>query len=101
MFLDRQLCIRKFTPQIAETFRVIPQDIGRPVRTFTHDLSYPTLIGDLERVLQVVRRRTVEQHVAEPAADATPTDAGGPGAPAATGGPERAGPSNAPASAGT
>ena len=31
MFLDRQLCIRKFTPRIAETFRVIPQDIGRPL----------------------------------------------------------------------
>ena len=52
MFLDRQLCIRKFTPRIAETFRVIPQDIGRPLRTFTHDLLYPTLMTDLERVLQ-------------------------------------------------
>ena len=52
MFLDRQLCIRKFTPRIAETFRVIPQDIGRPIRTFTHDLSQPTLLADIERVLQ-------------------------------------------------
>jgi two-component system CheB/CheR fusion protein len=52
MFLDRQLCIRKFTPRIAETFGVIPQDVGRPLRTFTHDLLYPTLITDLERVLQ-------------------------------------------------
>src|SRR5437660_2657428 len=31
MFLDRQLCIRKFTPRISETFRVIPQDVGRPL----------------------------------------------------------------------
>ncbi len=52
MFLDRQLCIRKFTPRIAETFRVIPNDVGRPIRTFTHDLLYPTLIADIERVLQ-------------------------------------------------
>ena len=51
MFLDRQLCIRKFTPRIAETFRVIPQDVGRPLRTFTHDLTHPTLIADVERVL--------------------------------------------------
>jgi two-component system CheB/CheR fusion protein len=51
MFLDRQLCIRKFTPRIAETFRVIPQDIGRPVRTFTHDLTHLTLMQDIERVL--------------------------------------------------
>ena len=51
MFLDRQLCIRKFTPRIAETFRVIPQDVGRPLRTFTHDLTHPSLMTDIERVL--------------------------------------------------
>jgi two-component system CheB/CheR fusion protein len=51
MFLDRQLCIRKFTPRIAETFRVIPTDVGRPLRTFAHDLAYPTLMADVERVL--------------------------------------------------
>jgi two-component system, chemotaxis family, CheB/CheR fusion protein len=52
LFLDRQLCIRKFTPRIAEVFRVIPNDIGRPLRSFTHDLTHPTLITDIERVLQ-------------------------------------------------
>jgi two-component system CheB/CheR fusion protein len=52
MFLDRELRIRKFTPRIAETFRVLPQDVGRPLRTFTHDLSHPTLMADLERVLE-------------------------------------------------
>jgi two-component system CheB/CheR fusion protein len=52
VFLDRQLCIRKFTPRIAEVFRVIPQDVGRPIRTFAHDLVYPSLIADLERVLE-------------------------------------------------
>jgi two-component system CheB/CheR fusion protein len=52
MFLDRQLNIRKFTPRIAETFRVIPQDIGRPIHTFTHDLVHPSLIADIERVLR-------------------------------------------------
>jgi two-component system, chemotaxis family, CheB/CheR fusion protein len=51
MFLDRQLSIRKFTPRIGETFRVIPEDVGRPLRTFAHDLSYPALLADIERVL--------------------------------------------------
>jgi len=51
IFLDRQLNIRKFTPRIAETFRVIPQDVGRPIHTFAHDLTHPTLIADIERVL--------------------------------------------------
>ena len=52
MFLDRELCIRKFTPRIAETFHVIPNDIGRPLRTFSHDLDQPGLMTDIERVLQ-------------------------------------------------
>jgi two-component system CheB/CheR fusion protein len=51
MFLDRDLCIRRFTPRIAENFGVIPQDVGRPLRAFTHDLSHPTLMPDIERVL--------------------------------------------------
>jgi two-component system CheB/CheR fusion protein len=51
MFLDRDLCIRKFTPRIAETFRIIPQDVGRPLHAFAHDLTHPTLMADLERVL--------------------------------------------------
>jgi two-component system CheB/CheR fusion protein len=52
LFLDRDLCIRKFTPRIAEIFRVIPQDVGRPLRTFAHDLSHATLVADIERVLR-------------------------------------------------
>jgi two-component system CheB/CheR fusion protein len=51
IFLDRQLCIRKFTPRIADTFRVIAQDVGRPLQAFTHDLLYPTLVADIQRVL--------------------------------------------------
>ena len=40
MFLDRQLCIRKFTPRIAETFRVIPQDIGRVLLNLFNNAFY-------------------------------------------------------------
>lgn len=51
LFLDRELCIRKFTPRIAQTFDLLPQDIGRSIRSFSHDLTHPALIADLERVL--------------------------------------------------
>ena len=44
LFLDRELCIRKFTPRIAEIFKVIPHDIGRPLQAFSHDLTHPTLM---------------------------------------------------------
>ena len=52
MFLDRTLSIRKFTPRIGDVFQVIPHDVGRPLRNFSHDLRHPTLMSDIERVLE-------------------------------------------------
>ena len=51
VFLDRQLTIRKFTPQIADTFALVPHDVGRPIETFANKLDHPELVGDLRRVL--------------------------------------------------
>jgi two-component system, chemotaxis family, CheB/CheR fusion protein len=51
VFLDRQLKIRKFTPQIADTFALVPHDVGRPIETFAYKLDHPELVGDLRRVL--------------------------------------------------
>ncbi len=52
IFLDAQLRIRKFTPQIAESFTLVSHDVGRPITTFAHKLSYPGLTEDLKRVLE-------------------------------------------------
>lgn len=52
VFLDRELKVRRFTPGIADTFRLLPQDIGRRIDTFASNLDYPGLMEDLERVLQ-------------------------------------------------
>jgi len=52
IFLDRQLRIRKFTPQIAESFNLLPQDIGRPIAAFSHTVDHPNLLEDLQRVLE-------------------------------------------------
>jgi two-component system, chemotaxis family, CheB/CheR fusion protein len=65
MFLDRELRIRKFTPRIADIFEVIPQDIGRPIRTFAHTLHHETLMADVERVLHdgvTVEAETTDAH---------------------------------------
>ncbi|MEO5767886.1 MAG: chemotaxis protein CheB, partial [Polyangia bacterium] len=51
VFMDRQLRIRKFTPQIAETFSLLPHDVGRPIDTFAHKVDHPELVDDLKRVL--------------------------------------------------
>ncbi|MBX3197828.1 MAG: PAS domain-containing protein [Labilithrix sp.] len=52
IFLDRQLRIRRFTPQIAEAFNLLPQDVGRAIHTFANNIEHPELTGDLERVLE-------------------------------------------------
>ena len=55
IFLDKDLEIRRFTPQIAETFSLVPHDIGRPIATFAHTMDYPQLIDDLQGVPRQLR----------------------------------------------
>jgi two-component system CheB/CheR fusion protein len=50
IFLDRQLRIRKFTPEAAETFSLVAHDVGRTIDTFAHKLDHPELLDDLRRV---------------------------------------------------
>jgi two-component system CheB/CheR fusion protein len=63
MFLDKQLKIRKFTPPIAESFSLMPQDIGRPIETFRHDIGHPALLDDVRRVL--VSGERVEREISD------------------------------------
>ncbi len=51
LFLDRNLCVRKFTPRIAETFHLVSQDIGRRIDNFTHNIDHPALKAELQRVM--------------------------------------------------
>jgi two-component system CheB/CheR fusion protein len=50
IFLDNELKIRKFTPQIAEAFSLLPHDVGRSIETFAHRKDHPNLVEDLKRV---------------------------------------------------
>lgn len=51
LFLDRNLCIRRFTPRVAKLFNLLPQDIGRSISSFTNSLNEP-LNEPLEEVLK-------------------------------------------------
>ena len=65
MFLDGDLCIRKFTPKIGEFFDLLAQDIGRRVSTFAHNIAYDGLLDDVTRVLttrQVCEREVRDRH---------------------------------------
>ena len=50
LFLDRNLCIRRFTPRVGKLFNLLPQDIGRAITGFTNLLDEP-LIDALQQVL--------------------------------------------------
>lgn len=51
LFLDRNLCIRRFTPRVAKLFNLLPQDIGRSINNFTNSLNEP-LVESLQEVLR-------------------------------------------------
>ncbi|QDU93092.1 chemotaxis protein CheB [Lignipirellula cremea] len=52
IFLDRELCIRKFTPRMTKVFHLMPQDLGRKIESFAHNMQRPTLLAEIEQVLQ-------------------------------------------------
>ena len=63
IFLDAHLRIRKFTPQAAGIFGLVPHDVGRPIETFVHKMRHPELVEDLKRVL--ASGQAVERDLAE------------------------------------
>jgi len=63
IFLDQDLTIRKFTPQIARTFNLVESDTGRSIETFAHNLHHPALTHDVRRVIQ--ERRPFETEITD------------------------------------
>lgn len=61
IFLDKNLCIRKFTPAITETFSLISADSGRPITHFAHNIETPDLVSDIKYVLN--RNSMIEREV--------------------------------------
>lgn len=51
VFLDRNLCIRKFTPAATRAINLVDMDIARPLRHITHNLNCPNLIDLARQVL--------------------------------------------------
>jgi len=60
VFLDKDLCIKRFTPKATDIINLIPTDIGRPVSHIVSNLKYEQLIEDSRTVL-----KTLEPHTAE------------------------------------
>ena len=61
LFLDEQLCIRRYTAQAGHVFRLLPQDIGRRFDSFAPTIQHAALPSDVEKVLET--REPIERQV--------------------------------------
>jgi two-component system CheB/CheR fusion protein len=52
LFLDKDLNVRRFTPQATKIIKLIPGDTGRPVTDLASELRYPELADDAREVLR-------------------------------------------------
>ncbi|MFB9344452.1 CheR family methyltransferase [Aminobacter aganoensis] len=61
VFLDRDLCIKSFTPTARDLFRLVESDVGRPLAHVRPRFAADNLQVDLEQVLQ--RLGTIERQI--------------------------------------
>ena len=54
LFLDRNLHVRRFTPQATQIFKLIAADEGRPITDLACELRYPDLSVDAQEVLRTL-----------------------------------------------
>ena len=52
LFLDKELNIRRFTPQTTKIIKLIAGDAGRPITDLASELCYPELSDDAREVLR-------------------------------------------------
>ncbi len=52
IFLDMNLCVKRFTPKATELVELIRSDIGRSLKHFAFHLKYDTLIKDAESIIK-------------------------------------------------
>ena len=52
LFLDEDLTVRRFTPEIRRVFKILDGDIGRPINHMTHELVDNDLLDLVRNVVQ-------------------------------------------------
>jgi len=64
IFLDNNLCIKRFTPATTEIFNFITEDIGRPIEHFSNKINYSTLMDDAREIIKSLSR--IEREITAP-----------------------------------
>jgi two-component system CheB/CheR fusion protein len=54
IFLDKNLCIKRFTPKATEIVNLISTDVGRPLGHIVSNLTYEDLVDDARTVLKTL-----------------------------------------------
>ncbi len=60
IFLDNDLNIKRFTPEIGKVIKLIQTDAGRPVRDFASSLQYEDMVKDAVEVLRTLIPKEIE-----------------------------------------
>jgi two-component system CheB/CheR fusion protein len=60
IFLDNDLNIKRFTPEICKVVKLIQTDIGRPVKDFASSLVYEGMVKDAGEVLSTLIPKEIE-----------------------------------------
>ncbi len=60
IFVDNEICVRRFTPEATKIVNLIQSDLGRPLAHVLTNLTYEGMIDDLHNVLQDLTVREVE-----------------------------------------
>lgn len=64
LFLDNNLCVRRFTSETSLVTKLIPSDVGRPITDIASALFYPQLADDTREVLRTLVK--VERQIPTP-----------------------------------
>jgi two-component system CheB/CheR fusion protein len=62
VFVDRGMCIQRYTPRAAGIFNLLATDIARPLFDLTHRLDYPQMESDAREAFESLR--PIEREVA-------------------------------------
>ncbi|WP_052496266.1 CheR family methyltransferase [Pedobacter lusitanus] len=60
IFLDNQLNIVRFTPQVTKLFNVIPSDVGRSITHIVSNFDYPSLEDSIKEVIEKLAGKELE-----------------------------------------
>jgi two-component system CheB/CheR fusion protein len=54
IFLDNNLCVKRFTAEASRVINLIPSDVGRPISHIVTNLKHETLVEDVAQVLDTL-----------------------------------------------